>query len=161
MSFPVPIAYNITDDHNTEVVYGNGDTLDLIRTMIDIPADLVLKYEEFTPDHDITSTDPLQFNNIKAPSHLLIFAVDDITHNSVNDIAYFAWRAIVSKLDGNFSYLSQQRVLASSGSVTSKTFVSYNPENQSISLPAIEGVILPGGKTYAILQIKMGSVKVS
>jgi hypothetical protein len=60
MSFPVPIAYNITDDHNTEVIYGNGDTLKLIRSMVDIPADLVLKYEEFTTDHDITSSEQMR-----------------------------------------------------------------------------------------------------
>lgn len=159
MSFPVPIAYNITDDHNTEVIYGNGDTLDLIRTMIDIPADLVLKYEEFTPDHDITSSEQMRIKLLPEASTVALFALDDIPPNANFDSVYLIWLAMWNR-ERQLVHLRATRVVQSDGIVGSKTFISFDEATKTIFLPTTPTTILPANKKYAVIQIKMGLIEV-
>lgn len=152
MSFPVPIAYDLTDDNNTNVIYPDK-VVSLMRVPLMIKSDIVLRYSEFTPENDILSTDQMRITIDPVNSIFCLFAKDEITPEPGINIAYASVNILYGS-DGGLTRTQRTVAISETGEVISKAYVGQS--GNTITFPTSPDTILKHGVTYIFLQLKIG-----
>ena len=155
MSFPVPVEYELTPDNNTNVIYSNGKTLSLIRSLFEIESDSIIRYSKIKFETNKLASDPAVFPVEPVNSIILFFAVTDVRPEPG---IFVAFSSINTLYPVDESLIRTQRTLAVSetGALESKSYVGY--AGGMFTIPSSNDAVLQADVEYVFIQIKIGEV---